>query len=106
MAMNPRRELSLWPVLEEQVRRHIRRLPEIEGFVIDRLDWAGRYDYGHDDGVTMGGDRPAENMAGPVAEAVQSVCRLAHEANKRIFVNQFYRVEVLRDVDGYCHEND
>jgi len=21
-------------------------------------------------------------------------------------VNQFYRIEVLRDVDGYCHEND
>ena len=54
----------------------------------------------------MVGDRPAENMAGPVAEAVQSVCRLAHEAGKRVFVNQFYRVEVLRDVDGYCHEND
>jgi hypothetical protein len=106
MAMNPRRGLSLWPVLEEQVRRHLRRLPGIEGFIIDRLDWASGYDYGHDDGVTMVGDRPAENMAGPVAEAVQSVCRLAHEAGKRVFVNQFYRVEVLRDVDGYCHEND
>jgi hypothetical protein len=106
MAMNPRRGLSLWPVLEEQVRRHLRRLPGIEGFVIDRLDWASRYDYGHDDGVTMIGDRPAENLAAPVGEAVRAVCRLAHEAGKRVFVNQFYRVEVLRDVDGYCHEND
>jgi hypothetical protein len=106
MAMNPRRGLSLWPVLEEQVRRHLQRLPGIEGFIIDRLDWASRYDYGHDDGVTMVEDRPAENMAAPVAEAVQSVCRLAHAAGKRVFVNQFYRLEVLRDVDGYCHEND
>ena len=23
-----------------------------------------------------------------------------------MLVNQFYRIEVLRDVDGYCHEND
>jgi len=106
MAMNPRRGLSLWPVLEEQVRRHLRRLPGTEGFVIDRLDWASRYDYGHDDGFTMVGDRPVENMTVPVGEAVQSVCRLAHEAGKRVFVNQFYRLEVLRDVDGYCHEND
>ncbi|MGO9241821.1 MAG: hypothetical protein ACLQBJ_13525 [Bryobacteraceae bacterium] len=106
MVMNPRHGLSLWPEIEEQVRRHLRRLPGIEGFVIDRLDWACYYDYGHYDGVTMIGDRPAENMAAPVAQAVQSVCRLAHEAGKRVFVNQFYRLEVLRDVDGYCHEND
>ena len=106
MAMNPRHGLSLWPEIEDQVRRHLRRLPGIEGFVIDRLDWASYYDYGHADGVTMIGDRPAENMAAPVAQAVQSVCQLAHEAGKRVFVNQFYRLEVLRDVDGYCHEND
>lgn len=106
MAMNPRSSLSLWPVLEDQVRRHLRRLPGFEGFVIDRLDWASRYDYGHSDAETMVGDRPVENMAVPVGEAVRSVCRLAHEAGKRVFVNQFYRVEVLRDVDGYCHEND
>jgi len=106
MAMTPRRDRSLWPVLEEQVRRHLRRLPGIEGFVIDRLDWASGYDYGHDDGLTMIGARAVENMAVPVGEAVQAVCRLAHESGKRVFVNQFYRVEVLRDVDGYCHEND
>jgi hypothetical protein len=56
--------------------------------------------------MTMIGGRAVENMAIPVAGAVQSVCRLAHEAGKRVFVNQFYRLEVLRDVDGYCHEND
>ncbi len=106
MAMNARGSLSLWPVLAEQVERHLRRLPELQGFVIDRLDWASRYDYGHDDGVTMVGSRAVENMAVPVGEAVRSVCRLAHAAGKRVFVNQFYRVEVLRDVDGYCHEND
>ena len=37
---------------------------------------------------------------------MQEVCRLAHAAQQAVFVNQFYRVEVLRDVDGYCHEND
>jgi len=104
--MNPGGRYSLWPKLEEQVRRHLERLPDFAGFIIDRLDWASRYDYGHSDDFSMVGDRPVENMAEPVGEAVRKVCRLAHQAGKRVFVNQFYRIEVLRDVDGYCHEND
>ena len=92
--------------MKRQCERHFARLPEFEGFIIDRLDWASQYDYGHDDGFTMIGDRAIENMAQPVAAAVQSICRMAHAEHKRVFVNQFYRVEVLRDVDGYCHEND
>ena len=106
MAMNARRPYALWPFLEDQVHRHIHRLPKFDGFVIDRLDWGSSLDYGHDDGLTMVGDQPADNMAGAVAEAVQGVCQLAHAANKRVFVNQFYRVEMLRDVDGSCHEFD
>jgi hypothetical protein len=97
---------SLWPILEEQVRRHIERLPDIAGFAIDTLSYSSLYDYGHNDDFTMVGDRAVENMAEPVAEAVQKVCRIAHEAGKKVLVNQFYRIEVLRDVDGYCHEND
>ena len=104
--VNPRLDGAIWPELQRQCERHFTRLPEIEGFVIDRLDWASGYDYGHDDGFTTIGDRSIENMAQPVAVAVQSVCRMAHAARKRVFVNQFYRVEVLRDVDGYCHEDD
>lgn len=104
--MNPGGRYSLWPKLEEQARRHIERLPEFAGFIVDRLDWASRYDYGHNDDSTMLGDRPAENLAEPVAEAVENLCSIAHQAGKRVLVNQFYRIEVLRDVDGYCHEND
>jgi hypothetical protein len=104
--MNADRRYSFFPHLMEQVRRHLARLPEIEGFVIDRMDWASILDYGHADDFTMVGEKPAENMALPVAAAVQEVCRLTHEQGKRVYINQFYRVEVLRDVDGFCHEND
>lgn len=106
MAMNPGSRYSLWPVLEDQVARHLRRLPGIRGFIIDRLDWASTLDFGHDDGLTTLGTVRAENMAMPVAEAVQGVCRLAHAARKRVFVNQYYRIEPLRDTDGTCHECD
>ena len=106
MAMNAGRDYSLFPFLVEQLRRHLTRLPEIDGFVIDRLDWASMLDYGHDDGQTMVGDRPAENMVHPVSQGVGEVCRQSHAAGKRVIVNQFWRVEMLRDVDGYCHEAD
>ena len=106
VAMNAGKNYALWPFLQEQVRRHIERLPEFDGFVIDRLDWASSYDYGHDDGLTMITAHPAENMALPVGQAVQEVCRLSHAAGKRVFANQFWRVEVLKDVDGVCHESD
>ncbi len=105
-AVNPRPEGPLFPILKAQVERHLRRLPEIAGFVIDRLDWASAYDYGRSDGLTMVGSRAVECLAGPVAAAVAEVCRLAQASGKRVFVNQFWRVELLRDVDGYCHEYD
>jgi hypothetical protein len=104
--VNPRQDGPIWAELKRQCERHFPRLPDFEGFVIDRLDWASKYDYGHDDGFTMIGDRAIENMAQPVAAAVQSICNLAHGQHKRVFVNQFWRVELLRDVDGYCQEHD
>jgi hypothetical protein len=105
-AVNPRLDGPIWPELKAQCERHFSRLPGIQGFVIDRLDWSSHYDYGHDDGFSTIGDRAVENLAQPVAAAIQEICRLAYANGKRVFVNQFYRVEVLRDVDGYCHEND
>jgi hypothetical protein len=106
LAMNARSNCALFPALADQLHRHVKRLPELDGFVVDRLDWASRVDYGHDDGLTMLGKRAVENMAGPVAEGVAEVCRQAHAAGWRVYVNQFWRVEVLRDNDGYCHESD
>jgi hypothetical protein len=104
--INPGQDYPYFPVLAEQARRHLERLPELEGFMVDRLDWASAFDYGHDDGLSMDGDRPMENLAAPVSDALAELCRQAHEAGKRVFVNQFWRVEVVRDADGYCHEND
>ncbi len=76
--VNPRQDGPMWPELQRQCERHIARLPDFEGFIIDLLDWASAYDYAHDDGFTTIGDRAVENMAQPVAAAVQSVCRIAH----------------------------
>ncbi|MDR1818434.1 MAG: hypothetical protein LBR07_09790 [Puniceicoccales bacterium] len=106
LAMNAGEKLSLWPFLKTQVERHLERLPNIAGFLIDRLDWGALLDYARDDGLTMDGARPAENLALTVAGAVGRVCALTHAKGKRVYVNQFTRVEPLKDTDGYCHETD
>ena len=106
MAMNARRDGPFFAALAEQLRRHITRLPQLDGFTIDRLDWASIIDYGHDDGLTMIGNRPVQNMVGPVAEGIAEVCRQAHAAGWRVYVNHIWRIEVLRDNDGYCDESD
>ncbi|MBZ5561512.1 MAG: hypothetical protein LAP13_03735 [Acidobacteriia bacterium] len=104
--VNPDHRYSYYRHLQEQVARHLHRLPEIAGFIIDRMDWASTFDYGHDDGLTMFGAIPAENMAAPIGEAVRMVCRLSHEQGKRVYLNHAYRIEVLKDLDGYCYENE
>lgn len=104
--VNPDRRYSYYRHLQEQVERHLHRLPEIAGFIIDRMDWASTVDYGHDDGLTMFGATPAENMAVPIGEAVRMVCRLSHQQGKRVYLNHAYRIEILKDVDGYCYENE
>lgn len=112
--MNPRRGSAYREHLMQQVKRHLNRLPELEGFMVDRLDWASPdpkenpagCDYGHNDGLTMIGNRPVENMAIPISDALQEMCKMTHAAGKRIYINQFWRVELLRDADAYVHEFD
>ena len=48
--VNPRQDGSIWPELKKQCEAHFKRLPDFQGFIIDRLDWSSKYDYGHDDG--------------------------------------------------------
>ena len=38
--INPRQDGPIWAELQRQCERHFARLPEFEGFIIDRLDWA------------------------------------------------------------------
>lgn len=102
---NPRN--SMFPVYREQLRRYFSRLPHLDGIVIDRLDFATSVmDYGHSDGLTMLGNRKAEYMVNAIKYGVQEVCRQAHAAGKRVYVNQFWSVDLLQKVDGYCHEMD
>ena len=65
--MNPDRRYGFFSYLLEQVSGHMKRLPEMQGFMIDRLDWSSIYDYGHDDGLTMIGEKPIASMAVPMA---------------------------------------
>jgi uncharacterized repeat protein (TIGR03803 family) len=102
--VNPGPQYSLWAFYLEQIQEHLIRLPEIEGFVIDRLDWAGHADWAHDDGENMSQLRPFEHLSGPVAKVIYQLSQAAHAKAKRVFVNVPFRLEPLRGVDGICSE--
>ena len=104
--VNPGPQYSYFAYNMEQLRRYVSRLPQLDGYCIDRLDWASTCDYAHQDGVSMIGNHPVENLATPIAHALEETCRMAHAAGQRVYVNQFWRLEVIKDVDGYCHEYD
>ena len=98
----------------EQVKRHFECFPDLEGFSIDRLDWSSvdrnvnpyGFDFAHSDGLSMVGNKSAENLTLPIADALQEVVRIAHGKGKHVVVNQYWRIEVMKNVDGLCHEFD
>ena len=114
LVMNPRGNSAFGDHLEAQARLCLTRFPDLEGFSIDRLDWASAiadrnpsgYDFANSDGFTMVGNRPAHSMATGVAEGLRVLCDLSHGAGKRVFANQAWRLDVLRDVDGHVQEYD
>ena len=114
LVMNPRKDSAFQDHLMAQTRRYLDRFPDLEGFSIDRLDWASPIpgtnpsgcDYGNCDGFTMIGNRSVYNMAKAVGDSVKALGEMAHRAGKRIFANQFWRIDVVRDVDGHVQEYD
>jgi hypothetical protein len=103
--VNPGRNSTLWPYLQEQVRRHLVRLPEVDGFVVDRLDWGCVEDWSRDDGLSMYADRSFQSMVRPTADVLTEIARQAHGAGKRVFANVPYRIELLKNLDGICTED-
>jgi hypothetical protein len=51
--------------------------------------------YARDDGFTLVGDHPAKNMIAPIRAAVRYVYRMIHRLGNRVFINQFYCIEML-----------
>ncbi len=114
VVMNPGRGTPYNEQLRKIAHRYLKRVPDIQGFMVDRTDWASpaytwnRYgcDFSKYDGSTMVGNRRAMNMAVPVAEAIQDIADITHQAGKRIFINHFWRIELTKNVDGYASEYD
>lgn len=103
--VNPRPQNSIYQYYLDQIMRHVTRLPELDGFIIDRLDTAQGVDWSHDDGTSMAQNRPYENMAGPIVNMLGEMTQIAHAHGMRVFGNQIYQLAIAGNLDGICAEN-
>ena len=90
----------------EQVRRHIEKLPDWEGFVCDRMYWPQRVNSAADDGVGWYDGRPGRHFTVSYREGMAAVADVIHKAGKVIFCNpcMAYRLDCYRNVDGFFDE--
>ncbi|HLA85577.1 MAG TPA: hypothetical protein VJL29_12350 [Thermoguttaceae bacterium] len=91
--------------LLDQARQHIERLPQDDGFAIDRMDWLRIYNQNRDDGLSWFDDRPARSLRVSWRELMDRLGPLMHNADKVIFCNNHdKRLEILRHADGIFDE--
>lgn len=77
--------------------------PETDGFFIDNLCY--KYvDFGHDDKLTMVGNKPCYKVTFAFPETIGKLCRLAHSKGKTVFCNGPLNVEIQKDIDGHMAE--
>ena len=91
--------------LLEQVRRHIKYLPDTAGIAIDRLDWLNRYNGNADDGVSWVNGKPARSLFVSWQQLMDQVVPELHRAGKVVVANNCTpRLEVVGRVDGIYAE--
>lgn len=89
----------------EQARRHLEKLPNFEGFAIDRMDWNRMYNLRRDDGVTWFNGQPCRSLHTSWNIMMDSLHHLLHPRGKVIFLNNHVkRLEQTRYADGVFDE--
>ncbi len=91
--------------LEEQVKRHLNRLPASAGICIDRMDHLRLYNVQRDDGMTWKDGAPARSEALSWLELLDNLGGLVHAADKVVYANPLYdRLDLMRQLDGFYDE--
>ncbi|HET6427395.1 MAG TPA: hypothetical protein VFJ30_03220 [Phycisphaerae bacterium] len=84
--------------LIEQIKLLLKAYPEMAGLFVDNYA-VERYDFAHDDGVTMIHNRPAWDMNRNHQTVGPPCFEIAHKAGKIIMVNKISTIESLRGAD-------
>jgi len=87
----------------DQMDRLMRMYPDIAGIALDNWNYAG-IDFGHDDGVTMVGNKPAANLNFTQQRMIPAIAAKMHAAGRFVFTNKGRTIESLRGVDTVLTE--
>jgi hypothetical protein len=89
----------------DQVKKHLEKFPDIDGFGIDRMDWLGEYNWKADDGMSMIGGKPVRSLVNSWKSIMSQIGPLIHAKDKGIFVNpHLHRIDVMKETDGIFNE--
>lgn len=102
--MNPDPKHPWGKYIISQLNKLLDKYPKADGIFYDRDDYCD-YDYAHDNGVTMIGNKPAY-MLGFAQEKINDlIVNKVHERRKAIWTNGSTSVEVSKGMDGIMSEN-
>ena len=88
----------------EAAQRLLEDFPECDGFFIDELHYR-TFDFAHQDGVTMLGDKPCYMLGFAMEKIIAELCHHLHEHGKAVWANGPTSIEVVKYVDGIMAES-
>jgi len=101
--MNPDPQYEWFKHLLQQVEGLLVKYPNCDGFFIDRADYR-ELDFGHEDGITMVGDKPCYMIGFAFQKAMEHICKILHQKGKAIWTNGPTSIEATKHVDGVMAE--
>ena len=89
--------------INQMIDRFLAMYPEIDGVFLDQLCYQ-TIDYAHNDGKTAVNDKPAAEYGASYSYNLEKLSNLLHGANKFIWANGPFDIEVARWCDGVMSE--
>ena len=89
--------------INQMIDRFLAMYPEIDGVFLDQLCYQA-IDFAHNDGKTAVNDKPAAEYGVSYAYNLEKLSRLLHGADKFIWANGPFDIEVARWCDGVMSE--
>jgi len=89
--------------IRDMFARIFKQYPDADGIFLDQVCYNG-VDVGHDDGITMSGNKPVYMMRNCYVRNVPEITKQASRADKLVFANGCLDIEAQQGVDGHMAE--
>ncbi len=101
--MNPDPAGAWGKYIINQANDLVKKYPEVDGVFYDRMDY-WKYDFAHDDGITMIDDKPTYMLGFALEKINGKIFDIFHKNKKGIWGNGPTSIEVCKNLDGIMAE--